>query len=110
MRNDKSDCNLQPFHATLWKIENKNQHDSTSLSLEFELPAVKSGGTDNDTSPVKGALTHPEGCYDGQNTTSYLPNRPFCENIVEESNVTSPEYTRTQTELKTRHLAVRMRN
>ena len=62
MRNDKSACNLEPFHATLSKIKNKNQHDTTSLSLQFQLPAVKSGGTDNDTSPVKGALTHPEGC------------------------------------------------
>ena len=31
MRNDKSDCNFQPFHATLWKIDNNNQHESTSL-------------------------------------------------------------------------------
>ena len=62
MRNDKSACNLEPFHATLSKIENKNEHDTTSLSLQFQVPAVKSGGTDKDTSPVKGALTHPEGC------------------------------------------------
>ena len=61
MRNDKSACNLEPFHATLSKIENKNEHDTTSLSLQFQVPAVKSGGTDKDTSEVKGALTHPEG-------------------------------------------------
>ena len=96
MRNDKSACNLELFHTTLRKLDNNNEHDTTSLSLQFEVPAVKSGGIDNDTSPVKGALTYPERCYDRQNTTSYLRNRPFCENIVEEANVTSPEHTRTQ--------------
>ena len=62
MRNDKSACNLEPFHATLWKSDNNNEHDTTSLSVQFQVHWVKSGGTDEDTSPVKGALTHPEGC------------------------------------------------
>ena len=62
MRNDKKACNLQPFHATLWKSDNNNEHDTTSLSVQFQVHWVKSGGTDKDTSPVKGALTHPEGC------------------------------------------------
>ena len=96
MRNDKSACNLELFHTTLRKLDNNNEHDTTSLSLQFEVPAVKSGGIDNDTSRVKGALTYPERCYDRQNTTTYVRNRPFCENIVEEANVTSPEHTRTQ--------------
>lgn len=66
------------------------------MSLEFEDPAVKSGGIDNDTSRLKGALTYPERCYDGQNTTTYVGKRSFCENIVEEAKLTSPEHTRTQ--------------
>ena len=96
MRNDKSACNLELFHKTLRKLDNNNEHDTTFLSLQFEVPAVKSGGIHNDTSLVKGALTYPERCYDGQNTTSYVRNRPFSENIVEEANVTSAEHTRTQ--------------
>ena len=96
MRNDKSACNLQLFHTAFQKLDNNNQHDTTSLSLQFEDAAVKSGGIDNDRSWVKGALTYPERCYDGQNTTSYVGNRWFCENIVQEAKVTSPEHTRTE--------------
>ena len=96
MRNDKSACNLELFHRALRKLENNNEHDTTSLSVQFEDPAVKSGGIDNDTSPVKGALTYPERCYDGQNTTTYVANRSFCENIVEEAKLTFPQHARTQ--------------
>ena len=56
MRNDKSDCNLEPFHATLSKIDNKSEHHTTSLCLQFELDSVKSGGTGTDTSVFKGAV------------------------------------------------------
>ena len=62
MRNDKSPCNLEPFHATLSKIENKNEHDTTSLSLQFQVHWVKSGGTGNDTSVFKGALDQGNRC------------------------------------------------
>ena len=37
MRNDKSACNLEPFHASLGKIDNKSEHDTTSLSVQFQL-------------------------------------------------------------------------
>ena len=62
MRNDKSACNLELFHTALRKLEKNNEHDTTSLSVQFEDPAVKSRGIDNDTSRVKGALTYPERC------------------------------------------------
>ena len=62
MRNDKSACNLGAFDAVVWKIYNNNENDSTSVSPQFQLPAVKSGDTANDSSPVKGALTHPARC------------------------------------------------
>ena len=56
MRNDKSDCNLEPFHATLSKIDNKSEHHTTSLCVQFELHSLKSGGTGSDRSVFKGAL------------------------------------------------------
>lgn len=54
MRNDKTACNLEPFQASFSKIGKKNEHDTTSLFLQFQLPGVKSAGTGNDRSQFKG--------------------------------------------------------
>ena len=62
MRNDKSACNLEPFHPTLPKIDNKSEHHTTSLSLQFELHSLKSGGTGTDRSIFKGALYQGNRC------------------------------------------------
>ena len=56
MRNDKTACNLERFHATLSKIDNKSEHHTTSLSLQFQVHWVKSGGTGTDRSVFKGAV------------------------------------------------------
>ena len=62
MRNDKTACNLEPFHATLSKIDNNSEHLTTSLSLQFELHSVKSGGTGTERSVFKGALHQGNRC------------------------------------------------
>ena len=62
MHNDKTACNFEPFQASFSKIGKKNEHDTTSLFLQSQLPGVKSAGTGNDRSQFKGALTHRERC------------------------------------------------
>lgn len=62
MRNDKTAYNLEPFHATLSKIDNKSEHHTTCLSLQCRLHSVKCAGTGTDRSVFKGALHQANRC------------------------------------------------